>query len=165
MQRLAGLAVEGVEDDVGVAAERLGDIHRGVGMPEQQFLVVAMLGIGRAAEAGADEQFVAVDRHRLADDVDDLVGDDGDRLGPAQIRRDDHEFVAAQPRHRVHLAHRHRETGGRLAQDDVADLVAERIVDLLEAVEIDEDQREAARVAARLGHRLLQAIVEQEAVR
>ena len=50
-----------------------------------------------------------------------------------------------------------------VAQQLVAEVVAERVVDDLEVVEVDEHHRDRARVALR-EHRLLQAVVEQVAV-
>src|SRR5262249_13995015 len=47
----------------------------------------------------------------------------------------------------------------------IARLVTERVVDLLEAVEVEQHQRETGPAALRVQERLLQAVVEETAVR
>src|SRR6185503_1328242 len=61
-------------------------------------------------------------------------------------------------------AHAARDAMRRLAQHGVAGAVAERIVDLLEAVQVDHHYRDARIAALREKHRLAQAVVEQAAV-
>ena len=74
------------------------------------------------------------------------------------------ELVAAQARERVALADAALHARGDLLEQQVADLVAERVVDVLEAVEVDEQQRERLPAAARSDDALLEAVVEQHAV-
>ncbi len=50
-------------------------------------------------------------------------------------------------RHRVGLAHALPQALGGLAQHVVARLVAERVVDALEMIEVDDEQRELSRLA------------------
>ena len=52
-----------------------------------------------------------------------------------------HELVAAEARHQSSGADRATQPIGRGAQQLIADRVAERVVDLLELVEVDEQQR------------------------
>ena len=61
---------------------------------------------------------------------------------------------------RMHSRSRIREVG----EQHVARVVAERVVDQLEAVEVDEEHREPALVPLRLRERLLQALAEHRAV-
>jgi hypothetical protein len=78
------------------------------------------------------------------------LGDDavGEREGSAHRRRgevpalgqQDGELVAAQPCHRVARAHAAAEPVRELLQEAVADMVAQRVVDLLEAVEVEEEE-------------------------
>ena len=72
-----------------------------------------------------------------------------------------HEFVAAQPRHGVALADARGEALADDLQHLVADVVAEAVVDQLEIVEVDE--RHAARAAVAVGdaQSLLQPIAQQ----
>ena len=70
------------------------------------------------------------------------------------------ELVAAEPRERVVVAHAGAEPRPDLAQHLVAGMVAQRVVELLEAVEVDEQEREL--VAAR--DRRLEAVEQVPAV-
>ena len=54
----------------------------------------------------------------------------------------DRELVTAEARQRVALAQRHLQPRPDLAQHLVAGVVAERVVELLEAVEVDQQQRD-----------------------
>ena len=63
------------------------------------------------------------------------------RVGP--IEQSD-ELVATDPREQRPLGEGHGQAFSDLLQKVIADVVAERVVDLLEAVEIDEQEREAA---------------------
>ncbi len=60
-----------------------------------------------------------------------------------QLAQDDHEFVPAQPRHRIRLARRADQPPTKLADQFIAGGVAERVVHRLEAVEVEQDHREA----------------------
>src|SRR5262249_5810968 len=82
----------------------------------------------------------------------------------AGLLQDDNEFVAAEPRHRVAGAQRATQPVRHLHQQHVAGLAAERVVDDLEAVEIDEQQREFARMALRGLDGMAQQAVEHLAV-
>ena len=70
-----------------------------------------------------------------------------ERLGLAA--RDQHqELVAAPAEHVVRLADVAQQERGDFAQHAVAGLVAERVVDHLEAIDVDEDDRQRRLVAA-----------------
>ena len=96
--------------------------------------------------------------------LDDLGGYLCCILGLLQALQRHHELVAAQPRQRVSFADTALHAVGHLLEQQVADLVAERIVDVLEAIEIDEQQRQRLPGAARCHDALLQAVVEQHAI-
>ena len=71
-------------------------------------------------------------------------------LGMAQLGEDDRELVAAEARHRVVVADAVAQPLRHLQQQLVAGGVAERVVDGLEVIEIDEHHRQrACRCAAR----------------
>ena len=66
---------------------------------------------------------------------------------------------------RIRLAHAGGQAPGDRAQHLVADGVAERVVDVLEAIAIEEQHREPAAVAARQRDRPREPIVQQQPVR
>ncbi len=82
----------------------------------------------------------------------------------ADARDHDHELVAAHARDRVALAHAHEDAARHRLQQAVAQLVAERVVDGLEAVEVEEEHGELRAVAVRLRDGLLDAVAQQHAV-
>ena len=74
------------------------------------------------------------------------------------------ELVAALPADGVGArTHSHQAFGDGL-QQLVADRMAERIVDVLEAIQIEEQHRDLLAVARRQGDRLADAVVQQHAV-
>ena len=89
---------------------------------------------------------------------------------PAQYRRivevldDHHELVAAQPRQQVGLPQGAGERGRHPLQQLIADAMAERVVDVLEPVEVDEQHADAMSAALGLRDRLRQALVQQQPV-
>ena len=77
---------------------------------------------------------------------------------------DDGEFVAADAGDGVGLAQQRAQPLADFLDELVAGIVAERVVDLLEAVEIEHQQGDLLARAAIAGQRLGQAILEQGAV-
>ena len=74
------------------------------------------------------------------------------------------ELVAAEPRHRVALAQVMAQAPRDVLQQAVAGLVAEAVVDVLEAVEVDEEERELLAAPLRERERTLQRVHEHRAV-
>ena len=84
-------------------------------------------------------------------------------LHQREVGQEGHELVAAEPGDDVRLAHLGGEPGGGLDEELVADRVPERVVDVLEAVEVDEQDRDVP--PARPVQRRLDATGELAAVR
>lgn len=85
-----------------------------------------------------------VDQKRFAHALLDLVRQTRNRLAVAGVSEDDHELVAALPADGVGFANTGREPGDDGLQELVADRVAKRVVDRLEAVKVEEHQGHAA---------------------
>jgi hypothetical protein len=81
------------------------------------------------------------------------------------VTQDHGEFVARVTRDGVRRAHAAAQAFGHRHQHRVADGMAERIVDVLEAIQIDEQHREHFAGAVRFLDRELESIVEQQTVR
>ena len=79
--------------------------------------------------------------------------------------QDHDELVAAEAREDVGLAHGPGEALRDRLQQQVAGIVAQRVVDALEVVEVEEQARDVVRVALRLRQHLPQLLVEQRPVR
>nr|GEU28653.1 hypothetical protein [Tanacetum cinerariifolium] len=86
------------------------------------------------------------------------------RVGAADIGQHHHELVAAMAADGIDAAHAAHQPLRRLAQQQVAHVVAQRVVDVLETVEVDEQHGHHAVVTARRRQRLVQPIEQQHAV-
>ena len=163
---LDGLGVHrGRVELVVVAALLLGPVHRRVGVAHQGLRVVAVGGVDGDAHARRDEELAAVDPEGVVDRRRRSSGDLGGVLLGRDARNEERELVAAEARDGVALAHVLLDPLGDLAQQLVADGMSERVVDDLEAVEVEEEHGELLVVAVGLGHRERQAVAEEEAVR
>ena len=82
------------------------------------------------------------------------------RLGAAvaQILQHDHEVITAQTRHRVALANAMAQARRRALQQQVALVMPLRVVDLFEAIQVDEQQRAVAVVARITRQRMFEPV-------
>ena len=99
---------------------------------------------------------------QLVGDVAGLAHDFSATAGEAGEQYD--KFIAAQAGHRVFLADAAFQAGGDHLQHGIAEGVAERIVDVLEVVEVEKQQRTAQVVALEQGNLLAQAVHQQGAI-
>ena len=81
------------------------------------------------------------------------------------VLEQDRELVAAEPRHGVAHAQRGAQARRDRLQHPVAGGVAERVVDRLEVVEVQEQHGERPAVVASAAERVFDAIAEQRPVR
>ena len=117
-------------------------------------------GIHRDADAGRGVAFVAAQLQRLAEHGQQIAGDVLDVVAFRGFLENDDEFVAAEPRHDVAGTQGAAQPVGDFHQQHVAGIVAQRIVDDLEPVEIDEQHRKLPLVAVRGLDRVVQQLVE-----
>lgn len=94
------------------------------------------------ADAGTDFDGKAIDMDRSGDGLDQQLGKTLLALR-RQGEGDDDEFVAAEAIDAIGIAER-ADASGNLDQQDIAALVADEIVDLLEAVEVDGEDGDVA---------------------
>src|SRR5262249_23706732 len=148
-----------------VAALRLGAIQRDIRLLEQLVGVLAPARSRGYADARADDQMVAFDLVRLVDEPAPVARGRGrffllfPRQGFGCAR-----LVAAEPCDGVAAANAPAEAFRHGAQKLVADPMAERIVDVLEMIEVDVVHGDAAAVVARLRQRLVQQLEKLAAV-
>ena len=153
------------EEAIAVLAVFLGEIHRHVGILGQRLHVGAVVRIHRDADRSRGVAFVAAQLHRLAQHRQEICGDFLDLVTLRGLFQDHHEFVAAEAGHDIARTQSAAQPVGHFHQQHVAGLVPERIVDHLEAVEIDEQHRELPLVAAGGLDRMAQQPVEHFPVR
>ncbi len=141
-------------------------VHRDVGVAQQ------LVGVRAASDGDADarrhvqpRRDVSRQRERLAQRFQQPLGDQLRAGRDRQLLGQDDELVAAETPERVGLANRALQARRDGAQQLVAGAVAERVVDQLEVVEVDEHGRDRRPVPARARQQLLGAIEDQLAVR
>ena len=170
-----------VEQHPAAAAAALGLVHRGVGIAQH------LLGAGHAAlglstcqvraqhqaDAGTALHRVVVDGVGLRHLFEQTLRDGAGRGHVVHTFQHHHELVAAearghlglQARHRIAWAQGARQAPRDLAQQFVAGAMTQRVVDLLEAVEVHEQDGEAiGRMAATVGDGAFQALHHHGAV-
>ena len=116
----------------------LGLVHGDVGVADQLARAGRLGVVGGDADAGADADRLVAGRHALGERGEDPLGDHHDVLGPVEAVEQDGELVAAEARDGVARAHARAQALGDRDQQLVADRVAERVVDGLEVVDVDE---------------------------
>ena len=144
-----------LEEMEGAAAVGLGAIERHVGIAQQ---LIGLVAVGRRhgdADRGADDDLMAVHVERLEQRVDDARGELAG-IGRIGLAVHDGELVAAEPRHGLGAGHHALQPLAYRAQQRIADRMTERIVDALEAVEVEEHHRQFVAAAQRLHHLVLE---------
>ncbi|KDB50728.1 hypothetical protein X805_37150 [Sphaerotilus natans subsp. natans DSM 6575] len=133
-------------------------------MLHQRGHVLTVVGKAGQADRGTDLQRVAEDFHRLADGVLQPFGQHGQHGRIADPLEQQHELVAAHACCGVVLAQLLAQPPRDLDQQRITHGMAQGVVDLLEAVQVDEHQAEALALAARDSQRPLEPIEQQRAV-
>ena len=154
-----------VEHGVAGAALRLGAVHGDVGVAHD-VLRRAVGGHERDADAGRHVELAVVDVERRGERLLQALGDDRGAADVLDLLEQQRELVAAVAGDGVAGAQRTFDALGDGHQQAVADEVAERVVDELEAVEVAEQHgaAELVLVAARALEAELQAVEEERAV-
>ncbi len=146
------------------AAGALGFVEREVGLEDQ---IVDRRAVDRAegaADRDADADLGLLDHVRLGDRLDDAVGQAFDLLAALRVGDDDRELVAAHAADMAVGADFIDQPLGDRAKHGVALGVAERVVDRLEAVEIEEQDRARHIAGGRGAQRLAEQLADAAAV-
>jgi len=139
-------------------------VHGDIGAAEQGPGVAGVLGAAGDANAGPDAQRLTVDHERALDGAHQALGHRHSH-GGSSAGEEDGELVAAEARKGIPVAQLLTQVRTHFAQEQVPDVVPEGVVDLLEPVEVHEEQGDAGAVTAGEVERVLDAVVEQDAVR
>ena len=127
-----------------VAAEILGEVQHGVGLAIEFEGVGSRVGEGHAA---VGRGHVQANDLTLEGDLllEGCLQQPGHHLAGGRqvgIRQDERELLAADAADMVDSTQFFLQTACHHAQDPVADLMTETVVDVLEAIQIDDDQRQ-----------------------
>ena len=156
-----------LEDLEPVLALALGHVQRDVGAAQQFVGGLRPRRQDRDADARVDEQLLTAPDERGLQDGQQPPSDVGRRRDPGRDGRildKDSELVAAHPRDRVPGAEGRAQALGDADQDGVALAVPQAVVDRLEVVEIDEEDRQRPRIALVERQGVVQPIDEERAV-
>ena len=102
-------------------------------------------------------------RERYLEHPDQARGDLLGLLRRDQFLEHDGELVASAPRDGVPRAGDALEPAGDIGQHEIADLVPEAVVDVLEAIEVEEEDRQRAEVPRDASARLPEAVLAERA--
>ena len=146
-QALARLALEAVVVELhALPALHLHAVHRHVGAADQPIDRAPIVGRHGDTDTGRDLDRPSVEVERVAEGLEDAADGLPDVVHGVAVVDIERELVAAQPRDRIGAAHAMAESLRHLGEQQVAGLVAERVVDQLEVVEVEEDDRQLLRV-------------------
>ena len=139
----------------------LGGIHGLVGALHEFGDIGAVVREQANADAGRQVHDFIVDLERLGECVQDGLGGKVDPLAMVHVGHHDRELVATEPGHRIGLPDAADNPPRHIDQQAVAGQVTDGVVDLLEAVQVDEEQGQDVSRPPRALDVLFQPIPEQ----
>ena len=151
-------------DRIGVVGLR--PVHGGVGVLEQIGRACFLAFVEqRDARTDAHSVLVVADHERPAARGGKALGDPDRRVLVDEVLAEHHELVATEPGDRVSGADGGAQSRRQLAQQQVTDVVPAGVVDELEIIEIEEQDRDPGSRPPGPRERVLQPVQEQGAVR
>ena len=148
----------------GVAALLLGPVHRDIGVFEQCLHIPAIIRESTDADAGRHVVFAAREREAGSQRLNQFARQAANKHRIGHIFNQHHKLVATESRHRVGRAQLSLQARRHFAQQNITGLMAQRVVDDLETVEVDEQYGQPAATALRQRQRVLQPLVEHHAI-
>lgn len=142
----------------------LGRVHRGVGVPDELFGVDARTRDGDA-DAGADDQLLTSDAERGPQSLQQALGHRHRLDRTPGVLVTDEELVAAYSSHEVARRDQPLEVFRHRADDGVAGLATDPVVQRLEPVDVERENGSNGALAGTSSQRTLEVVDEQPAVR
>ena len=143
----------------------LGARQRHVGILEQLLGVVTVAGRNRDADAGTADDAVSVEQIRLADRRNQTARQHGDFFRPRDAGLYHGKFIGAETCDGVLFAQGRPQALGHTLEQLVADGMTQRIVDGLEVVEIEKQDRNLVAAAPGMRQQFIEPLTQQDAVR
>ena len=125
-------------DGDGAGLGVLGSVHRAVGVVDEVVQLVAGLVGDGDAHGGGDPQLLRADLDRSGDGLNDSLGDGLGGAGRQHVGAEHQELVTADAHDGVPGPYGCPKSVGHLHEELIADVVPVGVVDVLEAIEIDE---------------------------
>ena len=162
--RLRAGVHRGFEEAMGSASAGLGAIHRQIGVLDQLIQLGAVLRRQCNADAGVGRELMTEALIGLPDRLVNSGDEFHDIADVPDAGLDHRKLVTAEPRDQIGLAEAAADAAGHRLQQFIADMVPERVVDALELVDVDIEQRELLALAGSL-QLALDLFAEQHPVR
>ena len=153
----------GAEDLVASASGVLGGVHGDIRVSDE-LLALPRARTEHDADARAKDDLAPGDRNRSSELVEQSLRE-ADSLVLGDLLEQERELVSAKSRHRVARADNAVESPRDLLQQLIAGVVAETVVYLLEAVEIDQQDGEQLVGALGTGKSLVEPVTKEGAIR
>ena len=149
-----------LEHAVAALAAAFDRVHHGIGVGDELFRILALDGDARA---GVHMELVAEHRERPVEVLGDARGD-AHGLLLVSVLQQHGEFIAAEAGDGVFGPDAEQEALGDPRQHEVAGVVTEAVVDDLEVVQVEEQDRHASAAALLARQRVAHAIDEESPV-
>jgi hypothetical protein len=153
-----------LEEAEGVAPLVLGAIERNVGVLEKASGLLSIARGERHADAGRGDDLVAIEVERLDQRREQAATKRLRLIRLLDPHLNERKLVAADARERVDLAYARLEPSRAQFEQPVAGRVPKGVVDALEAVQIEEQDRNHAITVAQASQRVIQPLAQQLAV-
>ncbi len=138
--------------------------HRAVGLSQHLPALFSVVRKEADPDAGGHPDRMALDLERLLQDFQRALGRAFGIPSVLHIVQDQRELVAADACQRVRLPEARFHPLRHLAEEYVAHAVTQAVIDQLESIQIDIEQRYLPVLAPRLGHAVRQPIRQQPAI-
>ena len=136
------------DEDGLVARVALRRVHLAVGASQKLLARGSVVRVYGPPDAPVDLDRGAVDAERPAECIPQPADERAGPIVAPRAHREHHELVAADAGDGVRLAHDCLESAGERSQHGIPGTVTADVVDVLEAVEVDHDERERLARAA-----------------
>src|ERR1035437_4211673 len=159
----------GSKEEQGIFTRGLRLIKGDIGLLQNLIQLFTAVPENADPDAAGADSFATLDVIRPVDCCKDLFSDDlrlrgGDFGSLAEVFKQEEELIGTDPARGVDFADADAKALGGFAQHKVANLMAEGVVQCLEIVEIDEQQRPLAMIAGAGGDALAQALHQEAAI-
>src|ERR1017187_1121556 len=126
--------------------------------------MLAQRGIDADTDACGDVQIVPLNDMSVRQGVQDPLGCNGPVFGMCHLLKQDNELVASLATDGVRSAHAFEQLPGNGLKQFIANRMSQRIIDVLESIQIEEEYREQSGITMCPGDGLVKAVIEEQAI-
>lgn len=153
-----------IKDAKAITARVFHRVHGGISIAEEVFGSAAILRKNRDADTESHVDFPAADLYGLGGIANNLVAAALNVLYGTEFGHHNDELVSTHPRDGVGFANGGEQALSYSRQEEIAVGVTERVVDLLEMVDVNEEYRNLLVVVLCLKDCLAETLIEQRAI-